>query len=42
MQQQPFDVTIVRDTIRVRAVRWRVEENDVGYIRITTFNEQTD
>jgi hypothetical protein len=40
-QDQPIDFTIVRDTIRVRAVRWRIEENDVGYIRITTFNEQT-
>ena len=37
----PIDYTIVRDTIRVTAVRWRVE-NDIGYIRITTFNEQTD
>ena len=40
-REQPFEVTIVRDTIRVRSVRWRVEESDVGYIRITTFNEQT-
>jgi carboxyl-terminal processing protease len=41
-QDSPLDYTIVRDTIRVTAVRWRVEDNDVGYIRITTFNEQTD
>jgi carboxyl-terminal processing protease len=41
-QDQPIDYSIVRDTIRVTAVRWRVEDNDVGYIRITTFNEQTD
>ena len=40
-QDQPIDFTIIRDTIRVRAVQWRVEENDVGYIKITTFNEQT-
>ena len=37
---EPFDVTIVRDTITIRAVRTRVEGN-VGVIRITTFNEQT-
>ena len=37
-----FEVTIVRDTIRVVAVRSRVEGGDVGYIRITLFNEQTD
>jgi carboxyl-terminal processing protease len=41
-QDLPIDYTIVRDTIRVTAVRWRVEDNDVGYIRITTFNEQTE
>jgi carboxyl-terminal processing protease len=41
-QDLPIDYTIVRDTIRVTAVRWRVEDSDVGYIRITTFNEQTD
>ena len=37
---EPFDVTIVRDTIKIRAVRARAE-GDVGVIRITTFNEQT-
>lgn len=41
-QDKPIDFAIVRDTIRVRAVRWRVEDNDVGYVRITTFNEQTN
>ncbi|MEH0074011.1 S41 family peptidase [Pannonibacter sp. Pt2] len=37
---EPFDVTLTRDTIRIRSVRWR-EEGDVGYIRVTQFNEQT-
>ena len=37
---QPFDVTITRDVIRIRSVRWR-EEDDIGYIRVTQFNEQT-
>jgi carboxyl-terminal processing protease len=36
-----FDVTLVREVIRVRPVTWRIEEDDVGYIRIATFNEQT-
>jgi carboxyl-terminal processing protease len=40
--ENPFEVTVVRDTIRVPAVRWHVEGSDVGYIRITQFNEQTD
>jgi carboxyl-terminal processing protease len=37
----PIDVTLVRDNIRVRSVRAHVEADDIGYIRITTFNEQT-
>ena len=38
---KPIDVTIVRDVIRVKAVRSHSEGDDVGYIRITQFNEQT-
>src|ERR1700740_662289 len=40
-QHNPSDVTLVRDNIRVRSVRAHVEADDIGYIRITTFNEQT-
>ena len=36
-----FDVTVTRDVIRIQSVRSRVE-GEVGYLRITTFNEQTD
>jgi len=36
-----IDVTIVRDVIRVKSVRSHSEGEDVGYIRITQFNEQT-
>jgi len=39
-QEEPFDVTLVRDVIKVESVRSRVEGN-IGYIRITQFNEQT-
>ena len=39
--REPFDITIVRDVIRIRSVRSRVEGGDIGYIRVTTFNEQT-
>src|SRR5260370_31672982 len=38
---KPIDVTIVRDLIRVKSVRSHNEGDDVGYIRITQFNEQT-
>jgi carboxyl-terminal processing protease len=38
---KPVEISIMRDVIRVRAVRSRIEGDDVGYIRITQFNEQT-
>jgi carboxyl-terminal processing protease len=38
---EPFDVTITRAVIKITSVRSRVE-GKVGYIRITSFNEQTD
>ena len=34
-------MTILRDVIRVKSVRSHIEGDDVGYIRITQFNEQT-
>ncbi len=37
---EPFEVTVTRETITIRAVRSEVFDN-VGYIRISTFNEQT-
>ncbi len=40
-QDKPVIVSITRDIIRVRSVRSHVEGDDVGYIRITQFNEQT-
>src|SRR6188474_2495951 len=40
-QDKPIEVSITRDVIRVRSVRMRIEGEDVGYIRITQFNEQT-
>jgi carboxyl-terminal processing protease len=40
-QEKPVEVTIVRDIIRVRSVRSRVEGDDIAFIRLTQFNEQT-
>ena len=39
-QDKPIEVSIRRDVIRVRSVRSEAED-DVGYIRISQFNEQT-
>ncbi len=38
---EPFDLTIKRDIIKITSVRSKLEK-DVGYIRITTFSEQTN
>src|SRR5512144_855265 len=40
-QDKPVEVSITRDVIRVRSVRSQVEGEDIGYIRLTQFNEQT-
>ena len=36
----PFDVKVMRDIIRINAVKAH-NEGDVAYIKVTTFNEQT-
>jgi carboxyl-terminal processing protease len=38
---KPIELSITRDIIRVRSARWHVEGDDIGYIRLTQFNEQT-
>src|SRR5580704_8093441 len=35
------EIKIVRDVIKIQSVRSHVEADDLGYIRITQFNEQT-
>lgn len=39
--REPFDVTITRSVIKITSVRSHAE-GKVGYVRITSFNEQTD
>lgn len=39
-QNDPFEVKIVRDVVRINPVRFNTED-DVGYIRVKTFSEQT-
>ena len=38
---QPFEVTIVRDTIKIRSVRSEIIADDFGYIRIAQFQMKT-
>jgi carboxyl-terminal processing protease len=37
----PIEITLMRAKILVRSVRMKIEGDDVGYVRITQFNEQT-
>jgi carboxyl-terminal processing protease len=39
-KQPPFDVTLARAIIKIESVRSQVF-NDIGYVRITSFSEQT-
>src|SRR5271157_509288 len=40
--RDPFDVKLTRATIKIQSVRSHLEGDNIGYIRVTTFNEQTD
>jgi len=40
-QDKPIEVSITREIIHVRSVRSRLEGDDVGFIRISQFSEQT-
>lgn len=39
--REAFDVSVTRAVIKIRSVRSRMEGEDIGYIRITSFSEQT-
>ena len=39
--RDPFEVTLTRAVVKIQSVRSRLEGN-IGYIRITSFSEQTD
>ena len=39
---RPIELSLTREVIRPQVVRSRLEGNDVAYIRLTSFNEQTD
>ncbi|HEX3881706.1 MAG TPA: S41 family peptidase [Stellaceae bacterium] len=40
--KDPFDVKLTRANIKIQSVRSHLEGSNVGYVRITSFNEQTD
>ncbi len=40
--REPFDVKIVRDIIKVESVKYSLEADDIGLIRMSSFTEQSD
>src|SRR5712671_6324006 len=40
--KEPFDVKLTRAIIKIQSVRSHIESKNIGYVRITSFNEQTD
>jgi carboxyl-terminal processing protease len=40
-EKKPFDVILTRAVIHVDSVKWH-REGDIGYIRLSAFNEETD
>jgi len=40
-EKKPFDVALTRAVIHVDSVKWH-REGDIGYIRVSAFNEETD
>jgi carboxyl-terminal processing protease len=41
-QQLPIEMTLTREIVHTFTVRSRVEQDDIGYIRVTKFDQQTD
>ena len=39
--EKPIEVSLTREVIRVRPVSFHVDGSDIGYVRISQFNEQT-
>src|SRR5947207_1880257 len=40
--REAFDVKLTRANIKIQSVRSHMEGDNIGYIRVTSFNEQTD
>ena len=40
--KEPFDITVTRGIIPIRTVRSRIENKNIGYIRISSFSQPTE
>ena len=41
-ERNPVEITLVRDVVRPQVARFRLEGNDIAYVRLSAFNEQTE
>lgn len=41
-ETRPVELTLTRDVIRPQVARFRLEGNDIAYVRLSSFNEQTE
>jgi carboxyl-terminal processing protease len=41
-EAEPLKISITRDIIKIRSVRHKTLEGDIGYMRVTTFNQNTE
>jgi len=39
---EPIELTVTRDIIKIRSVKHEILSNNVGYLRVTQFNQNTD
>ncbi len=40
-EDEPLEITVTRDIITIKSVRWQVEDK-IGYVRISSFTENTE
>ncbi len=41
-ERAPVEISLTRDVIRPQVARFRLEGGDIGYVRLSAFNEQTE
>lgn len=41
VDKDPFDVSVTRDTIQVKSVSWKMKDDNIAYIELTNFNQDT-
>ncbi len=41
-ESRPVELSLTRDVIRPQVARFRMEGNDIAYVRLSSFNEQTE